>query len=143
MPAVWVAWSMITFFIAIISFIWTTGSSTDNPQAPSPRVDLAPRIIITAIFVLGLIYFCLVINTFKSYGEKRPHIDMSPHVGHIQLPEVRNTPTSAAVNALDLTGVENDGRQQRASMNSAKDGKNDLEKVTVLDDRGRRVSPRL
>ena len=38
MPAVWVAWSMITFFIAIISFIWTTGSSTDNPQVLQHKV---------------------------------------------------------------------------------------------------------
>lgn len=126
-----------------MSFVWTTGSNSDNPQAPPSRIELVPRIIITAIFVLGLVYFGLIINTFKHYGDKRPRIEMSPRMGEIQLPDLRTIPTSANDNALDLTGVGNGDAIEGlgTSVSSAKD---DLEKgVTVLDERGRRVSPRL
>lgn len=71
LPATWLAWSMISFFAAILSFVWTSGSSNNNPQAPSPRIELIPRIIVTALFALGMVYFVLVIRSFRSYGSAR------------------------------------------------------------------------
>lgn len=70
MPAVWMAWSMIWFIVAILSFVWRTGAVND-PQQPAPlsiQVALIPRIGITATFVLGMVYFALIIRTLQRYG---------------------------------------------------------------------------
>ncbi|OCH93266.1 hypothetical protein OBBRIDRAFT_338693 [Obba rivulosa] len=68
-PAVWLAWSMISFCVAILAFVWRTGSSDDpHPRAPlSPRQALGVRIAITTIFALGLVNFVMIIRTFKTY----------------------------------------------------------------------------
>ena len=72
LPAVWLAWSMITFFAAILSFVWTSGASSDNPQNPTRKIERIPRGIITVIFALGLVYFVLILQSFRSYsGEAR------------------------------------------------------------------------
>ncbi|KAF4600472.1 hypothetical protein EYR38_005101 [Pleurotus pulmonarius] len=73
MPAVWLAWSLISFIVCILSFVWRTGSTLDPHERDpmTPRQILGPRIAITAILVLGLIYFALIINTLKSYGTQK------------------------------------------------------------------------
>ncbi|KAL0948924.1 hypothetical protein HGRIS_009032 [Hohenbuehelia grisea] len=70
MPSVWLAWSMISFVISILSFVWRTGSTDDPLERPqiSPRMALAPRIIITFMLFLGLVYFVFIIKTLKRYG---------------------------------------------------------------------------
>ncbi|KDQ52028.1 hypothetical protein JAAARDRAFT_62179 [Jaapia argillacea MUCL 33604] len=70
MPAIWLAWSMVTFITCILSFVWRTGSTTDPPDQNGlpPTQALGPRITITAFFLLGLVYFWLIIQTFRSYG---------------------------------------------------------------------------
>ncbi|KAH7916659.1 hypothetical protein BJ138DRAFT_1108451 [Hygrophoropsis aurantiaca] len=73
MPAVWLAWSMIFFIFAILSFVWRSGSSQDppNPAPLPPKAALGPRIAITFLFVLGLLYFALIVKTLHNYGRTR------------------------------------------------------------------------
>lgn len=70
MPVVWLAWSMILFIVAILSYVWRTDASNDpNPRPPvSPLAALGPRIAITVIFAVGLVYLALIVRTLKSYG---------------------------------------------------------------------------
>ena len=52
-----------------MSFVWRSGASGETHASLSPHAELGPRIVITCQFVLGLIYFVLVIRTFRNYGE--------------------------------------------------------------------------
>jgi len=50
---------MLLFISAILSFVWHTGSVLDPPSDRDPldaRAALGPRITITGVFVLGLVY---------------------------------------------------------------------------------------
>ncbi|KAJ6551437.1 hypothetical protein B0H19DRAFT_863405, partial [Mycena capillaripes] len=68
MPAIWLSWSIITFFASIMSFIWLTGSSQDKPNVVlSARAALGPRIGLTFVFAVGLIYFVLIVREFHRY----------------------------------------------------------------------------
>ncbi|KAF7433643.1 hypothetical protein PC9H_005604 [Pleurotus ostreatus] len=83
MPAVWLAWSLISFIVCILSFVWRTGSTLDPHERDpmTPRQILGPRIAITAILVLGLIYFVLIINTLKSYGTQKRRGEVAANAG--------------------------------------------------------------
>lgn len=74
MPAIWLAWAMVAFCIAIMSYIWRTGSSSDPADGVrkplSPGQALAVRTVITVIFTIGVIYFVMILRTFASYGER-------------------------------------------------------------------------
>ena len=61
---------MIWFIVSILAFVWRTGAVNDPIQsAPlSVQVALIPRVVITAVFVLGLIYFVLIVRTLQTYG---------------------------------------------------------------------------
>ena len=52
-----------------MSFVWRSGASGKTHTSLSPHAELGPRIVITCQFVLGLVYFVLVIHTFRNYGE--------------------------------------------------------------------------
>jgi len=70
MPAVWLAWAMFFFITAILSFVWRSGSSSDstNPVPLSPTAVLGPRIAVTFLFLLGLVYFMMIVKTLHNYG---------------------------------------------------------------------------
>ncbi|EPQ59826.1 hypothetical protein GLOTRDRAFT_136583 [Gloeophyllum trabeum ATCC 11539] len=70
MPAVWLTWSMITFVTSILSFVWRTGDSSnpDTRKALSPIHELGPRVLITCLTLLGLLYFWKIVGTFRRYG---------------------------------------------------------------------------
>ncbi|KAL0954997.1 hypothetical protein HGRIS_003923 [Hohenbuehelia grisea] len=70
MPAAWLAWSLIFFSVTVLSFIWRTGSLADpeDPIRLSPREQLGPRIALSIVFGLGLVYFLLTLNTLRHYG---------------------------------------------------------------------------
>ncbi|KAF8805054.1 hypothetical protein BYT27DRAFT_7193587 [Phlegmacium glaucopus] len=69
MPAIWLAWSMIFFVVAIMAFVWRTGTIDDVNQTPITSHDaLAPRIILTIVLSLGLVYLILIAGTFRRYG---------------------------------------------------------------------------
>lgn len=62
--------SMLLFISAILSFVWRTGSVLD-PADPNPlgaRAALGPRITITGVFVLGLVYLGMIVRTLRNYG---------------------------------------------------------------------------
>ncbi|KAI0291930.1 hypothetical protein B0F90DRAFT_1647707 [Multifurca ochricompacta] len=69
LPGVWLAWSVLAFVVAIMSFVWRTGARGDSHPALSPSQEFGPRLAITCELLLGLVYFVLVIRTFRSYGE--------------------------------------------------------------------------
>ena len=48
--------------------MWTSGSNNDDPEPPSKDHELIPRIILSVLFALGLVYFVLVVRTFSGYG---------------------------------------------------------------------------
>jgi hypothetical protein len=70
MPAVWLGWAMIWFIATILSFVWRTGSEKDPEERPplTTEIVLVPRVLITAAFVVGIVYFALIVKTLKSYG---------------------------------------------------------------------------
>lgn len=55
---------------SILSFVWRTGSQSDPSQRPplSETEILGPRIAITFIVFIGVVYLLLIIRTLKSYG---------------------------------------------------------------------------
>ncbi|KAJ6473208.1 hypothetical protein C8R45DRAFT_835429 [Mycena sanguinolenta] len=71
MPAVFLAWSVVFFIVSIMSFVWRTGSALDlnEPQSLGPQAILGPRIAITVVLLLGLLYFALIIVTLRRYGQ--------------------------------------------------------------------------
>ncbi|KAH9027954.1 hypothetical protein EDB85DRAFT_2074698 [Lactarius pseudohatsudake] len=69
LPGVWLAWSVLAFVVAIMSFVWRTGAQGQSQSPLSPHAELGPRIGITCQVGLGLVYFILVIRTFRNYGE--------------------------------------------------------------------------
>ncbi|KAL1697104.1 hypothetical protein GGG16DRAFT_33192, partial [Schizophyllum commune] len=61
--------SILFFVIAIMSFIWRTGSVSDPvSRTISERGALALRITTTSLLALGLLYLCAMIKTFARYG---------------------------------------------------------------------------
>ncbi len=52
-----------------MSFVWRAGALGQSQSPLSPKADLGPRIGITCQVGLGLVYFILVIRTFRNYGE--------------------------------------------------------------------------
>ena len=51
-----------------MSFVWRTGAG-ESHKSLSPHAELGPRIAITCQVLLGVVYFVLVIRTFRNYGE--------------------------------------------------------------------------
>jgi hypothetical protein len=52
-----------------MAFVWRTGTIEDASQTPIISHDaLAPRIIVTCLFTLGLVYLIFIRITFQRYG---------------------------------------------------------------------------
>ncbi|ESK93150.1 hypothetical protein Moror_1086 [Moniliophthora roreri MCA 2997] len=106
MPAVWMSWSMILFVVSILSFVWRTGAVDDPQQREglSPTGILGPRIAITTVFAIGLLYLIAIIRTLKSYGriesiEERKGSRFYAH--HHQPPSRMNPPSRRGAGAGD------------------------------------------
>ncbi|PPQ74666.1 hypothetical protein CVT24_003823 [Panaeolus cyanescens] len=70
MPAVWLAWSMISYIICIMAYVWRTGTTADDGrEIMSSNAALAPRIVVSCVLCLGLIYFILIASTLRRYGD--------------------------------------------------------------------------
>ncbi|KAJ7691262.1 hypothetical protein B0H17DRAFT_907305, partial [Mycena rosella] len=70
MPATWLAWSIVMFLTCIMSFIWLSGTDQNlDDFTVSPHVTLGLRIGLTTVFSFGLIYFVLIVKTFRRYGD--------------------------------------------------------------------------
>ena len=52
--------------------MWITDSGNDpSPRAPlSATAVLAPRVAITGVLVLGLVYLAMILNTLMRYGKE-------------------------------------------------------------------------
>ncbi|KAJ6464677.1 hypothetical protein C8R47DRAFT_956170, partial [Mycena vitilis] len=64
MPAIWLSWSIIMFLTCIMSFIWLSGTPH---SAESAQLALGPRIGLTVVFSIALVYFVLIVTTFRQY----------------------------------------------------------------------------
>ncbi|KAF8886608.1 hypothetical protein CPB84DRAFT_1539785 [Gymnopilus junonius] len=70
MPATWLAWSMILYIVTIMSFVWrTTPFSEPSVVEETSAQILIPRIIISLVVALGLVYFFLIAATLRKYGD--------------------------------------------------------------------------
>lgn len=62
--------SMILYLACIMSFVWRTGTTEDANIVPlTPSEARIPRALITFFLALGVIYFFLIANTFRRYGD--------------------------------------------------------------------------
>ncbi|KAL1728174.1 hypothetical protein EV714DRAFT_238250 [Schizophyllum commune] len=65
MPAVWLLWSIVSFIVAIMAFVWRTGARDElehgDPFTTSGQA-LASRVIISVSLALGTAYFMLVVH---------------------------------------------------------------------------------
>jgi hypothetical protein len=52
-----------------MAFVWRTGSQSVPVVVQSPEAELAARLVITAIFALGMIYLSLIVSTLRRYGD--------------------------------------------------------------------------
>jgi hypothetical protein len=72
MPSVWLAWSMLSFCLSILSYVWRTGSSgdpEDGIRTPlTPGEALAMRTVLSVLFGVGIVFFVMILRTFASYG---------------------------------------------------------------------------
>ena len=62
---------MIAFCVAILAFVWRTGSAANTPESLIPLTQeqaLGPRIAISAVFAFGLFNFWMVLRTFGTYS---------------------------------------------------------------------------
>ncbi|KAG9085664.1 hypothetical protein FRC06_003514, partial [Ceratobasidium sp. 370] len=71
LPSVFLAWSVISFCVAVLAFSWTTGTAT-QPRPISDSAAIGPRIGITVVFSLGLVYFYKVVRTLRKYADPLP-----------------------------------------------------------------------
>ncbi|KZV76568.1 hypothetical protein PENSPDRAFT_747459 [Peniophora sp. CONT] len=70
MPAVWLVWSLLSFMVAIMSYVWRSNSVTDPAsRTTSVRASLATRIAVTCVLGIGILYFFAMLNTLRRYGE--------------------------------------------------------------------------
>ncbi|KAL1714501.1 hypothetical protein EV715DRAFT_209501 [Schizophyllum commune] len=73
MPAVWLLWSIVSFIVAIMAFVWRTGVGGVHKNADpftTPGQALASRVLISGSLALGAVYFVLVVRTFTLYGDR-------------------------------------------------------------------------
>ena len=70
MPAVFLCWSLVSFVVSILTFVWTSGTDRPPPSISSTAA-IGPRVFVTFAFVLGLVYFWAVIQTFRGYTDSK------------------------------------------------------------------------
>ncbi|KXN87513.1 hypothetical protein AN958_08751 [Leucoagaricus sp. SymC.cos] len=79
LPAVWLAWALLLFAASVLSLIWRVSLIKPSPgndksiSSLSSRSALAARVVMTVIFVLGVVYLALVVATLRRYGSKLDH----------------------------------------------------------------------
>ncbi|KAF5353994.1 hypothetical protein D9756_006877 [Leucocoprinus leucothites] len=69
MPAIWLSWSIVSYIVCIMSFLWRTGSTLDGSILPlTPELAFWPRLVISLMLALGVVYFVLITMTLRHYG---------------------------------------------------------------------------
>ncbi|KAG5644094.1 hypothetical protein DXG03_009113 [Asterophora parasitica] len=70
MPATWLAWSIILYIACIMAFVWRTSTlGLTSELTLSDNAQLGVRIAISAVLALGVLYFTLILNTLRRYGD--------------------------------------------------------------------------
>ncbi|KAJ6599458.1 hypothetical protein B0H10DRAFT_722704 [Mycena sp. CBHHK59/15] len=70
MPSVWLAWSILLFITCIMAFAWRTGAMNNPLDVPlSPPTARGLRIGISVMLSVALVYFFLILRTFRHYGD--------------------------------------------------------------------------
>ena len=76
---------MISFVIAVLSFVWTTGEKTDEQLLPTVGVAIVLRTVVTVLFGLGLAYFVLAIMTFIACSGSRRSQDTEVEMKEVEV----------------------------------------------------------
>ena len=131
MPAIWLAWfvvppashtrthtptyspfprSMIFFITAILSFVWRSGDTSDSlsPAPLSTTAIVGPRVAVTSLFLLGLVYFTMIVKTLQNYGSTR---DEDGEMRLLEPDEAPQTLSSAEVEREHEREREDQGRR--------------------------------
>ncbi|EDR00392.1 uncharacterized protein LACBIDRAFT_314305 [Laccaria bicolor S238N-H82] len=96
MPAVSTSWSMLLFLASIISFVWLDGSVNDSSPPLNATAGLGPRVAVTGVLVIGMVYFAMIMKTLARYDrelrEMSADVEMSSGAFPVQNgePEGRN-----------------------------------------------------
>ena len=64
--------SMLLFLASILSFVWLTGSG-NNPSSRAPlsaTAALGPRVAVTGVLVLGLVFMAMIVKTLMRYARE-------------------------------------------------------------------------
>ncbi|KAF6742560.1 hypothetical protein DFP72DRAFT_1053949 [Ephemerocybe angulata] len=69
LPAIWLGWSLIFFIVCIMSIVWQTGTTDPEPPFLASKDILAPRVVVSAVLALGLVYLSLITGTLRRYGD--------------------------------------------------------------------------
>lgn len=92
---------MIAFIISILSYVWRSGSTNDPTGGEWPRLtptqSLGPRLLVTAIVALGLVYFALIVKTFTKYGKSGVTENISRGRERLRRPPLRHTGTDVGL----------------------------------------------
>ncbi|KAJ7595279.1 hypothetical protein C8J56DRAFT_852370, partial [Mycena floridula] len=68
MPAIWLSWSLISFLVCIMAYIWRANSTSDpDDRITSTSAALGTRIALSCILGLGMIYLGAMVQTLSSY----------------------------------------------------------------------------
>ncbi|KAF8872945.1 hypothetical protein BD779DRAFT_316434 [Infundibulicybe gibba] len=70
MPAVWLSWSIIFFFVCILSYVWQDQTSNTNGcRTTISTPSLPAQIVVSLVFSIGLVYFVMVVRVFNRYAK--------------------------------------------------------------------------
>jgi len=140
-PSIWLAWSVIAFIVSILSYVWRSGATNDPENGGWPRLTptqaLGPRLAVTALVVLGLLNFLMILKTFRKYGaDGGSFVELS---GSHQIPEGGRVSSAARGRGLSRrVPTEPPVSSQSVGEGSNGAGANGLEKK-LEEDRGRRL----
>ncbi|KAF7317646.1 hypothetical protein MKEN_00852100 [Mycena kentingensis (nom. inval.)] len=72
MPSTWLAWAIIAFIGAIMSFVWLSSAFTPAALADtslSRRANFAVSSSLSVVLLLGIIYFVFIVRELRRYGD--------------------------------------------------------------------------
>ncbi|KAJ7587094.1 hypothetical protein C8J56DRAFT_787159, partial [Mycena floridula] len=68
MPAIWLCWSLISFLVSIMTYVWRSNSvNSPDQRVTSAMVALGTRTAISCVLGLGLVCLIGIVSTFSSY----------------------------------------------------------------------------
>ncbi|KAJ7593765.1 hypothetical protein C8J56DRAFT_776475, partial [Mycena floridula] len=75
MPAIWLCWSLITFLVCIMAYVWRSNSiNSPEQRVTSAMVALGTRTAISCVLGLGLVCLIGIVSTFSGYGDEMDEV---------------------------------------------------------------------